>query len=243
MGGAHVFPGGTVDPEDRAPSLWFRARGHEPASAARVLGESDGETAMALFCAAVRETFEEAGVLLAELDDAARMPEARRQLLEGEAFERVLEGLGANPALDRLVPHSRWITPEVEPRRYDARFFVASVSAGQWAEHDRKETTAGVWLAPSIALEQERAGAIQLPPPTMRTLEALAAHDSVDAVLRDAARRPPPVVQPVFREMDDGSLVLCLPGDPEHPVSERALPGPTRMVLEDGRWWSREAPP
>lgn len=241
MGGAHVFPGGTVEPQDRDPALWALTSGHSPKSAADALGEEDPGGSMALFCAAIRETFEEASVLLtADPAAEADLHHARQRLVAGIPFAPLLRDLGLGLRLDRLVPHSRWITPVIEPRRYDARFLLAAVPADQQAEHDRLETTAGAWFAPAVALERERAGDIQLPPPTLRTLEALAAHDSVDAVLREArARRPRPIL-PVFHQLGE-AMVLSLPGDPAHPEPDRALPGPTRLVLEDGRWWSREA--
>jgi 8-oxo-dGTP pyrophosphatase MutT (NUDIX family) len=242
MANAHVFPGGTVDPQDMEPALWERTRGRSASDAAGALGEEDEGRALGLFCAAVRETFEEAGILLGRLErPAAGVEAARQRLLAGDPLAAVLGSLQALVELDRLVPHSRWITPEVEPRRYDARFFMAVAPPDQTARHDQVETTAGVWLEPRVAIERERAGQIHLPPPTLRTLEAIAGHPSSDAALAEAAARRPPTIAPVFREMG-GQVVLCLPGDPGHPVAEPGLPGPTRLVLEEGRWWSRHAP-
>jgi 8-oxo-dGTP pyrophosphatase MutT (NUDIX family) len=241
MANAHVFPGGTVDDQDGEAALWERTRGRTGPEAARALGEGDPHRALSLHCTAVRETFEEAGVLLGEGPaDPPRLAAARQALLDGGTFLSVLAQLGACLEIDRLVPHSRWITPTVEPRRYDARFFLAMAPPDQTAEHDRVETTAGLWISPGEALAQERQGRIQLAPPTMRTLEALADHGSAAAAVRAAAERVPPTIEPRFQQLD-GQLVLCLPGDPEHPIEEPALPGPTRMVLEDGRWWSRSA--
>lgn len=241
MGGAYVFPGGTVDEDDRSSALWTRVEGHDPESAARALGEDDGGRALALYCTAVRETFEEAGVLLGDVRGPEGLPAARQRLIEGGSFAPLLDELEAHLRLDLLVPHSRWITPEIEPRRYDARFFLAWAPADQRAAHDQLETTAGEWLTPQAALSREREGAIQLPPPTMRTLEALAPFPSVEAAIEDAASRPPPIIEPLFKQIGE-ELVLCLPGDPEHPMEGRAFAGPTRLVLENGRWWSREAP-
>jgi 8-oxo-dGTP pyrophosphatase MutT (NUDIX family) len=239
MADAHVFPGGTTYAQDASEALRARASGRSPEEAARVLGERDPMRAFGLHCAAIRETFEEAGVLLADVpDDGGALTDARQRLLEGTPFASVLETLDARLALDRLIPHTRWITPEVEPRRYDARFFLALAPADQTAEHDRLETTAGLWTRPETALADEREGRIRLAPPTMRTLEALVPFSTAHTALEGAAQTPPPTVAPVLRQVGD-QLVLCLPGDPDHPVSERALPGSTRMVLMDGRWWSR----
>lgn len=234
MAGAYVFPGGTLDREDASLSLLSRVVGRGSSDAARALGEDDGERALALHVAALRETFEEAGVLLADDVQPDTLDEARRRLLAKEiSFEALVEELGLELRGDALTPLSRWVTPEVEPRRYDARFFLALAPSAQRAAHDRIEVTAGAWLAPSEALARGARGEIQLPPPTLRTLEGLARFDRADEVIADAASRAPPLVDPVFRDFGT-SWALTLPGDPEHPRRERVLEGPTRFVLIDG---------
>jgi 8-oxo-dGTP pyrophosphatase MutT (NUDIX family) len=237
MGGAYVFPGGKLDDADVA--LPAQPSTLDAAGAARALGEAEHpERALGLFVAAVRETFEEAGVLLADVEDASAIPGARARLLAGEPFAALIRELDARLRLDRLVPWTRWVTPAVEPRRYDTRFFLAVAPAGQDAAHDAHETTEAAWLRPEEALEHADRGEIALPPPTMRSLEMLAPFSSIDAVLEDARSRTPPLVEPVFVD-DAGTWTLLLPGDPDHPVRERRIPGPTRFVLADGRWWSR----
>lgn len=238
MAGAYVFPGGVLDEADRAPSLLARVRGRDASEAARLLGEDDAERALALHVAALRETFEEAGVLLAEGAEPAALDEARRKLLAEETtFETIATDLSLQLRADALTPVSRWITPVVEPRRYDARFFLAPTPRGQEAAHDRVEVTAGEWLRPAEALDRGARGEIQLFPPTLRTLECLAAFDSADAAIADAASRPPPLVVPEYLDLGDG-WALTMPGDPTHSVRERALPGPTRFVLIDGAFRS-----
>ncbi|MCC6873810.1 MAG: NUDIX hydrolase [Sandaracinaceae bacterium] len=239
MAGAHVFPGGVLEPGDRGPIL-ARLSGRTPERAAALLNEEDAERAIALHVAALRETFEEAGLLVAR--DAARLDlaQARRRLLASEiTFEALIHELQAELQADALVPLARWVTPIVEKRRSDARFFLARAPEGQIAEHDRVEVTAGEWLTPEDALAAWDSGTIQLAPPTLRTLEELAAFATVEQALAHAASRPPPLVQPVFRDLG-GTWALTLPGDPEHPERERVLPGPTRFVLIDGRFQSRE---
>jgi 8-oxo-dGTP pyrophosphatase MutT (NUDIX family) len=234
MAGAYVFPGGTLDGADASPSMSKRIAGRDPREAARVLGEDDGERALALHVAALRETFEEAGVLLADGVDPASLDEARQRLLAEEiSFEALVAELDVTPRADALTPLSRWVTPEVEPRRYDARFFLALAPRTQQAAHDRIEVTAGAWLVPADALARGARAEIQLPPPTLRTLEGLARFDRAEDAIAHAASRPPPLVDPVFRELGT-SWALTLPGDPEHPRSERAIDGPTRFVLVDG---------
>ena len=193
---------------------------------------------MGLFVAALRETFEEAGVLLAR-GGGADLPGLRARLAAGETFGALIDGAGLELTLEALVPHARWITPVVERRRYDTRFFFAVHPTGQTAEYDRHETTAGAWMAPRGALDKAKGGEIQLPPPTMRTLEILDAFGSVEQAVGDARSRPTPLVAPVFHD-EQGTFVLALPGDPAHPEAEPVIPGSTRFVLDQGRWWSRD---
>jgi len=241
MGGAHVFPGGKVDPEDGRDGAWAASTGLTTESACARLHESlSGELARAFFMAAARETFEEAGVLLgAEWEPSS---ELRQRANAGERFETLLLEAQRRVELGGLWPYSRWITPEGEGRRYDTRFFVARVPSHQRAAPDLHETTAGTWLSPSAALTANARGDILLPPPTLRTLENLAARDSVEAVLAGASRQAPPLVMPKL-ELIDGAPMIVLPGDPLHSERERALPGSTRIALRDGRWVSQDADP
>lgn len=238
MGGAYVFPGGKLDDADRAETMIARTTGLDASEAARRLGEPDDPArAIGLYIAAVRETFEEAGILLASGVTADAAARARKALAEDADFGRAVDAVGSLIDLDLLTPWTRWVTPVVEPRRYDTRFFLTHAPEGQAGAHDETETTESAWLAPSEALAMEARGEIQLPPPTLRSLEMLAAFDTIDAVQSDARSRPPPLVEPVFLD-EDGTWVLTLPGDAAHPVKEPRIPGPTRFVLANGRWWS-----
>lgn len=235
MAGAYVFPGGTVDAADHG---WSRVRGRAPAEAAALLGEEDGAVAIALHVAAIRETFEEAGVLIADGADAADLAGARAELHDGADFAALAEAHALVLRLDHIAPWSRWVTPFIESRRYDARFFLARAPREQEAEHDRIEVTAGEWLTPAAALARFEEGSIQLPPPTLRTIEQLASFASVDEAFAAAAARPAPLpVQPHFVQLGDVPT-LTLPGDPEHPIAERRIEGSTRFQLVDGRFRS-----
>jgi hypothetical protein len=152
-------------------------------------------------------------------------------LLAGEPFAHVLDALSVQLQLDLLHPFSRWITPESEPVRFDTSFFLSRVPADQNAEHDRGEAVDALWTSPRAALDAVTSGSLRLAPPTLRTLEQLAEFVSVDAALRFAATRPPPRIMPIIAPTPQGELVIYYPGDPEHPVRERAFPGPTRHVL------------
>ncbi len=234
MAGAYVFPGGTLDEEDASSSLLARVVGRAPEEAARLLGEDDGTRALALHVAALRETFEEAGVLHAEGAGTDALERVRDRLLKQEtSFETAVSELGLRLRADALTPLSRWVTPIAEKRRYDARFFIARAPGEQRAVHDRIEVTAGEWFRPAAALERGARGEIQLFPPTLRTLEGLTPFSTVDQAVAHAASRPPPRVEPFFRDFGS-SWALTLPGDPEHPEPEKVIEGPTRFMLVDG---------
>ncbi len=239
MAGAHVFPGGVVDEGDSDPRLLDHAEGRTPAECAACLGEPGNPKAAAYFFAAMRETFEEAGVLVGT-SDAPPDDHARSALQNAErTFGDVAVQFGLKLRLDALVPQARWITPTVEKRRYDTRFFLARSPAGQIARHDDIETTAGDWFEPRAALEAEGRGEIKLPPPTLVSLEWLAGFDDIDGAMQGAAARTPPVIQPE-PQAEGSRIVLALPGDPLHSLAEPAFEHTTRVVLENGRWWSKK---
>jgi 8-oxo-dGTP pyrophosphatase MutT (NUDIX family) len=135
-----------------------------------------------------------------------------------------------------LVPMAHWVTPEVETRRYDTRFFVTRMPSGQEARHDGDETTALAWLTPEDALARCREGEIMLPPPTWTTLKRMTALGSVEELLAWAAKVPIVRVQPLlFRDQD--RMMLTLPGDPTFPTIDGwDIPDDTRFVLQDGQW-------
>jgi 8-oxo-dGTP pyrophosphatase MutT (NUDIX family) len=188
--GVCVFPGGSVDEQDA--DLQIPWSGPAPAEFAGQLGTSQAR-ARALICAAVRETFEEAGVLLAGpsptslVDDSAALARDRHSLLEGStSFGELLSRRGLMLRADLLTPWARWITPEASPRRYDTWFFAAALPPGQTAglgQANPGEADSGTWLRPGAALESARAGEITLLPPTVVTLGELAAHEELAGIL------------------------------------------------------------
>jgi 8-oxo-dGTP pyrophosphatase MutT (NUDIX family) len=216
--GMYVFPGGRVDPRDADPGLAWTGPSRD--EWATVLG-TDAGLAAALACAAVRETFEESGVLLAgeHADDVVADTtggdwEADRAGLvdHSVAFADFLRRRRLVLRTDLLRAWSRWITPEFEPRRFDARFFVAALPAGQRARDVGGESDRAAWLRPGEALGAFGRGELRLMPPTAETLYELAEHRSVASVLAAAADR---VVEPVLprpRLVEDGAE-LVLPGD------------------------------
>lgn len=234
MGGAHVFPGGKVDPSDSAPG-WIDRVDQASESLSDALGEADAESGLGLLVAAVRETFEEAGVLLAATAPNADLSQARAQLHEGGSFLELASRLDMKIDSTALTPYARWITPKMESRRFDTRFYVAVIPEGQRASHDGTETTSAVWLRPANAIDDMLAGRIKLAPPTVRTLQWLSGFADAEAVIADALSRKPPLVRPRI-VTDDSGWFLALPGDPEHPEDDAVLPGATRMAFDDGAW-------
>ena len=210
-GGMHVFPGGAVDPADAEVGGGWA--GPPPSEFAAALG-CDEPLARALVRAAVRETFEESGVLLAGPSAAAVIGdvstdewEAERAALE--AREQSLTGLLARRGLvlraDLLRPCAHWITPEVEPRRFDTRFFVARVPGGQVCREAGGEADQRLWLRPQEALDR-RLGML---PPTSAVLADLAQWADVAAAL--AAPRTIRPLLPELGLLDDGSAEFRLP--------------------------------
>jgi 8-oxo-dGTP pyrophosphatase MutT (NUDIX family) len=235
VGGAYVFPGGAVDPLDGGTEAEAICAGRTDAEASALLGVGTG--GLAYWVAVVRETFEEAGLLL-----------ARRQggpdLLAGDALEearfaaaRAAVNAGTLRFLDLCRDErlqlsvgdvhyfAHWITPRGAPRRYDTRFFVTAAPPGQIAAHDAGETIAEVWISPDDALARHRAGEIEVIFPTIRNLQAIGRF-ATSAELLEAAMRASsavPTIEP--RVVPDGNgMRIVLPGDPSY--ERGAVPDP-----------------
>ncbi len=222
MARSFVFPGGAADAQDRD------------------LRET-----------AARELLEEAGVLLAEgpLPPAALVA-ARRAHRDGRPFTAALERVGARFARERLHYFAHWITPSVEPKRFDVIFFVAALPEGQTPAFDAVETVDEIWVTPSEALA--RAGELRLPPPQVRTMydlchAATAGVEAVIALAEERARGRHPVTPKIVDARGaPGGFALLLPWDAEYPTAPgegAAIPadhplaeGPSRMILTDNGW-------
>ena len=236
LGGAYVFPGGKADPEDLD---WAARLDRAPAELHALLGEPElaAEEAGGLFVTAIREVFEETGVLFADLTPA-QAAAAWAALREGPRFDELFEGAGLTLHAGALHPWSRWITPtlsSVGRKRFDTRFFLATVPTGQEACHDAHEATESLWLTPRAALRQYWEGSIEMAPPQIMSLVHLARHRSVASAFAAAAARRPPCIRPEPRDVD-GVRVLCYPGDPWHSEREQQLPGPTRLCWRNKRF-------
>ena len=239
LGGAYVFPGGKVDPRDAE----LDADRHLDRSAADLQASLNEEphhavSAASLYVAALREAFEESGVLYVEGATRQRAERASALLRGGHAFDEVLATMSMRLQTRNIVPWSRWITPKVPTvtnKRFDTRFFVSAVPAHQTARHDNHEATESVWLTARDALQRYWNAAIELAPPQIMSLAHLSHFNRVQELLQDARSRPPPVVAPEpFTH--EGLRNVCYPGDTRHSVRERALPGPTRLIYRNRRF-------
>ena len=195
--GMCVFPGGGVDPRDFDHAVAWA--GPTPSTWAVRLG-TDEATARALVCAAVRETFEESGVLLAGTspdevveDTTDEGWEADRVALESRtlSFTDFLDARGLVLRSDLLGAWSGWLTPEFEPRRYRTWFFVAAVPAGQRTRDVSSESSSVIWLGAQEAASAVDAGQLLMLPPTYLTCLELGLHSSAADVLAAAGERGP----------------------------------------------------
>jgi 8-oxo-dGTP pyrophosphatase MutT (NUDIX family) len=211
--GALVFPGGSVDPGDKEiiarPELYSGA-------------ERLDAGALSSRIAAIRETFEESGILLARsrgskaLIDAKRASEiemAHRTILcEGKTtFLKVLTDSGMLLALDELVPYAHWITPQGMPKRFDTWFFLAAAPPEQVGTHDGKESTDSIWVSPREALAGAESGRFKLPFPTTRNLIKLGKQPNVKAALADSKGKPIVTVMPVMTTLNGGRQLRIPP--------------------------------
>ena len=198
--GMYVYPGGKVD-------------------------EADGEGHDGYLVAAIRECYEEAGVLLVEEPDGELVGDGHPALAHREAvhdgslsIHDLCEEHGLRLATDRMAYVAHWITPRGEaPRRFDTRFFLAVSPATQSHTHDESETVASEWIRPADALARGRAGDMGLMPPTVATLEFLAGHATAEqALVAGRAIGEPPVILPKIRWADGAMTGIAMPGEVDY---------------------------
>lgn len=221
--GLHVFPGGKVDATDHAEELEAICDGLTDAEASAILGVERG--GLAYWVACIRECFEEAGVLLARDGqgnicdagaDGAELAQCRQQLRDNAMdMAQLAQRLGVTLAADALAYASHWITPAIEKRRFDTRFFVAKAPR-QAASHDGEELVDSLWINPGKALEEHRLGALNLILPTIRNLEGIDGFATSAELLAEKAKNDAdsvPTILPKFVKID-GTWQGLLPGDP-----------------------------
>lgn len=237
VGGAYVFPGGRVDPDDAIDPA--RITDLDEPTANQRLGLTSG--GLAHYVAAIRECFEEAGVLLAydrsgsllDFGDPAvedHFKRLRDQLNAGTlSIQTIADQEDLRLATDRIGYWSHWITPFGEPRRYDTRFFVTEAPSGQTAGHDDWELTHSAWVSPQEAIERALRREWMIIFPTLMNLKALARHDTAAAAVAWANLQPVPLPANLPRVLK-GRVVL--PGDEGYEVAEGDISKVDRDAFE-----------
>jgi 8-oxo-dGTP pyrophosphatase MutT (NUDIX family) len=262
LGGAHVFPGGKVDPSDEQllacadqPAALLEAAWHatDAATLGSLRNDHDAPSAMptnaggaSAYLAAVRETFEEAGLLYARdaMGEARALPTdtvraARARQRAGKPLMHTLHAMRLRLHTGALIPWSRWISPvhgAVSAQRFDTRFFIAALPPGQQPEVDAHEATQAIWLRPRDALEQYAQGFLALAPPQIMSLVQLLPHREMHVALAAAQARPPVRIQPEAHTDAQGTLMHCYPGDALHREHTHQLLGPTRLLYRNQRF-------
>ncbi len=245
VAGAYVFPGGSVDPEDHGPEVEALCRGRSDAEASAVLGVGSG--GLSYWVGALRECFEESGVMLArhrsgdtgaggdllDLSDpavAARFAALRDAVNDGRmGLLDICRREDLVLAVDAVYYVSHWITPELAPRRYDTRFFITAAPSGQVASHDDTETIATIWIRPTEALSLESAGEIELLPPTIANLRSIEGFSSTGEVMAWASQvTHVTTILPIVL-VEDGHVLILRPGDEgyEEALADRLASGST----------------
>ena len=251
LGGAYVFPGGAVDEADYDERFEHYLPSFDAGAMARSLDIEDRGRVRAYIVAAVRELFEEAGILLSRADGqwvaldgdddrAGRIAAERPRVAAGQrSFIDLVMREELLLAADCLQHFAHWITPEGAPRRFDTHFFVAPMPERQDARHDTVESTDGMWISPGAALASYAKKEIELVPPTIVTLDRLSLHSDTGEVLEAAANLDVIPVWPKI-SVDDDDVTILYPGDGDYDsgVVRPGEPGKVlnRLVLRDGIW-------
>jgi 8-oxo-dGTP pyrophosphatase MutT (NUDIX family) len=241
MGGMFVYPGGVVDKDDLSTGALARYRG------TLLLGAMTPEDLQSEISghvmAAIRELFEEAGVLLAydgtgravSMKDTRtkdRFSGYRHMLNDGQiTFGRMAREERLLLETREFYLYARWVTPEARHMRFDTLFFVARSPEDQEAIPDGKETTEGLWISPAKALERHRSGGITLSPPTFKTLEDMARFPGIDALIGSLTGKEATTVLPVFIPGKEQETMV-MPWDSEY---ELLRSGRIREVMKPGR--------
>lgn len=248
MPGNYVFPGGTVDAHDRAPGLWKKHVDMDLDEISRRLGGGlTGEEALDHGVAAIRETFEEAGVFLSggNSQTVKELERVREQRMTGSLPSGWLQewaaATGGTLSFSSLARWAHWITPKLRSRRYDTRFFLAFTPLDQKCTPDNRETTHGIWISPEQGLARNLRREIPLSPPALVTLHELLQYRDPEDLKREAETRSwGEVRMPRLIRLTDGAL-LILPWDPMYNQDvEMEKRGPDDgMVLPPGEPFSR----
>ncbi len=213
MPGAYVFPGGRIEAADYTQEAESICHGLSFKEAQGIItGTRPPKKALGFFVAAIRETFEEAGILLAyreirdfvafDEDEKTRFSKYRKEVRKDPfSFIKIIDKEGLKLATEKLFYFAHWITPELSPIRYDTRFFVAAVPSKQEALEDEFETTAHMWISPRKVLQEHKRG-LPVPYATLSNITVLAQFKSVDEVIASTRNKVIPAILPIITAED-----------------------------------------
>ncbi len=219
FGSLYVFPGGKLDPEDTERDLYAYCEGMDDEEASARLGiQNDG---LSYWIACIRECFEEVGVLLTNPEDSLiqdndKLSSLRKRLNDKEiSFKDICVSESLRLRTKNIVPCAHWITPAVEPKRFDTRFFLAKVNVRQLACHDGFELTESFWIKPKDALVKLKDGKMNMILPTISNIEQLAEFSTSDEAFNHYESLGNNAIQPILPKFikQDGKWIGFLPGE------------------------------
>jgi 8-oxo-dGTP pyrophosphatase MutT (NUDIX family) len=249
MAGAHVFPGGKLEEADSEHQLTKYIKSADAFHPRRLLRDESlpEEKARGIFIAAIRETFEEVGILLGgksignfvslnNEEDLHRFNNYRRQLNASQIkLAQIVQKEEILLFPDVLIPYAHWITPEIEKKRFDTRFFLAKLPTHQSPVDDAIELTESIWITPQKALEMNLRKEIFLMPPTFKIIEELSDFKNIDDLFSEVKTK---TIYPILPQLDGN--ILKLPHDPEYSIKDYKRPTdhnyPSRIIAENGVW-------
>ena len=229
---AHVFPGGVIDGSDVSWSASLTAPDRDYAAQALEMPKRPVE-ALAFFLGAIRETAEESGILYAvdsnlHFPDQGKIEQVILSLNAGGSLSKILKAFALKPYIQALTPISWWITPVIESKRYDTRFFWAQKPNDQVLRINLAESSSGIFITPSVALQKKQEGSLFLAPPTLAILEVLAERAANDSPVKNAFKSPNQAICPEVKKKENDQITLLLPGDPQ--FSDCSLPSVFRRT-------------
>ncbi|MCX5850144.1 MAG: NUDIX hydrolase [Deltaproteobacteria bacterium] len=249
MAGAYVFPGGQLEEADSDPHLEQHIKTSDVFHPGRLLRDESlpREKALGFFIAAIRETFEETGILLGGktignyilLNNKETIQKFNQYRIQLNAFQITLAEIVRKEEIsffpEALIPYSHWITPEFVKKRFSTRFFLAKLPPGQTPVADAMELAESLWITPQNALEMNRQKEIILMPPTLKTTEELSAFRDIDELFSAAKTK---TIYPILPQL--AGNILKLPHDPEYSIKDYKRPPkpdePSRILSENGVW-------
>ena len=224
FGNLYVFPGGKIDDYDHSRDYENYSYGLDDISASEKLGLKDG--GLSYWIACIRECFEEVGILMAKKksgeylnlngDDKNKFDSYRKKLINNEInLSEICAKEDLILTTDNIAPLSHWITPNIEAKRFDTRFFIAYLPENQTVSHDGQEITNSLWVNPKTALEKAFSGEMPMIMPTIKNLEScvdfINAKDMLNHQIKLKKEDIPPILPKFFKE--NGNWVGLLPGD------------------------------